>query len=268
MPLWFGSEIQALPWGLLNEGLVPTLLVPLFLIVAIIYASVGFGGGSTYTALLKLFGVNFKLIPVISLMCNIVVVTGGSIRFYKAGQYEWRRVLPLLAVSAPLAYLGGLYPLKQSSFFLILGLSLLLSAIALLVPVEKMRQRQLPGPVLLALSAAVGLLAGLSGIGGGIFMSPVLHLMRWSDARRISAFASIYILINSVAGIAGQLVKAGPASFAGPLATYWPLLIAVLLGGQIGSHLGAKILPERILRSLTALLVGYVAVTLLYKVYA
>jgi uncharacterized protein len=243
-------------------------LVPLFAIVALVYASVGFGGGSTYTALLKLVGTNFKLIPVISLMCNIVVVTGGSIRFYKAGQYEWRRVLPLLAVSAPLAYLGGLYPLKQSTFFLILGFSLLLSAIALLVPVQKMQQRNLPQPVLLALSGAVGLLAGLSGIGGGIFMSPVLHLIRWSDARRISAFASIYILINSVSGIAGQLVKGGPASFAGPLTTYWPLLIAVLLGGQIGSHLGVKILPVGILRKLTALLVGYVAVTLLFKAFA
>jgi uncharacterized protein len=243
-------------------------LVPLFAIVALVYASVGFGGGSTYTALLKLFGVHFKLIPVISLMCNIVVVAGGTIRFARAKQYVWGRVLPLLAVSAPLAYLGGLYPLKQSTFFLILGFSLLLSAFALLVPVQKMQQRQLPQPVLLLLSGSVGLLAGLSGIGGGIFMSPVLHLIRWSDARRISAFASIYILINSVAGIAGQLVKGGAASFAGPLATYWPLLIAVLLGGQIGSHLGVKILPVGILRGLTALLVGYVAVTLLFKAFA
>ncbi len=244
------------------------LLTFLFILVALVYASVGFGGGSTYTALLKLSGVNFKLIPVISLMCNIVVVTGGVVRFARARQYEWARVLPLLAVSAPLAYLGGLYPLKQSTFFLILGFSLLLSAIALLVPLHKMQQRKLPQPALLALSGAVGLLAGLSGIGGGIFMSPVLHLIRWSDARRIAAFASIYILINSVAGIAGQLVKGGPASFTGPLTTYWPLLIAVLVGGQLGSQLGVKILPVRVLRSLTALLVGYVAVTLLFRAFA
>jgi uncharacterized membrane protein YfcA len=243
-------------------------LVPLFAVVALVYASVGFGGGSTYTALLKLVGVHFKLIPVISLLCNIVVVTGGTIRFYRAKQYEWGKVLPLLAVSAPLAYLGGLYPLKQSAFLLILGFSLLLSSIALLIPTERMNQRRLPQSVLLALSGAVGLLAGLSGIGGGIFMSPVLHMIRWSDARRISAFASIYILINSVAGITGQLVKGGPASFAGPLAEYWPLLLAVLVGGQIGSHMGVKILPVGILRGLTALLVGYVALTILYKVFA
>jgi uncharacterized protein len=243
-------------------------LIPLFALVALVYASVGFGGGSTYTALLKLFGFDFKLIPVISLLCNIVVVTGGTIRFYRGGQYDWRRVLPLLAVSAPLAYLGGLYPLKQSSFYLILGFSLLLSSIALLVPVERMQQRQLPQPLLLLLSGAVGLLAGLSGIGGGIFMAPVLHLIRWSDARRIAAFASIYILINSIAGIAGQLVKGGPASFAAPLAAYWPLMLAVLIGGQIGSHIGVKMLTPRLLRSLTALLVGYVAITLLLKVFS
>ena len=242
-------------------------LAPLFGLVALIYASVGFGGGSTYTALLKLSGVNFKLIPVISLLCNIVVVTGGTIRFYRARQYDWPKVLPLLAVSAPLAYLGGLYKIEEHIFLAILGFSLLLSAVALLVPAERMQQRQLPQPLLLALSGAVGLLAGLSGIGGGIFMSPVLHLIRWSDARRIAAFASIYILINSIAGVAGQLVKGGPASFAGPLASFWPLLIAVLVGGQIGSHVGVKLLSPRLLRGLTAILVGYVAITILYKIY-
>jgi uncharacterized protein len=243
-------------------------LAPLFGIVALVYASVGFGGGSTYTALLKLGGTSFKLIPVISLLCNIVVVTGGTIRFARSGQYDWGRVLPLLAVSAPLAYLGGLYPLKQSTFFVILGFSLLLSAFALLVPVQKLQQRQLAQPVLLILSGIVGLLAGLSGIGGGIFMAPVLHIIRWSDARRIAAFASIYILINSIAGIAGQWMKAGPEALYGPLVTYWPLLIAVLIGGQLGSHLGIKVLPARILRSLTALLVSYVALTMLYKTLA
>jgi uncharacterized protein len=240
-------------------------LAPLFAFVALIYASVGFGGGSTYTALLTQFGVEYTLVPLISLLCNIVVVTGGTIRFRRAGLYDWRQVLPLLLVSAPLAYIGGLVPLKQSTFFIILGFSLLLSSAALLVPTDKMTARQLPQPALLALSGIVGLLAGLSGIGGGIFMSPVLHLVRWSDAKRIAAFASIYILINSIAGVAGQLVKNGPAVFAGPLSEYWPLIIAVFIGGQIGSHIGLKLFSPRILRSVTAVLVGYVAIRLLYQ---
>ncbi len=237
----------------------------LFALVALIYASVGFGGGSTYTALLGLWGVEYQLIPVISLLCNIIVVTGGSIRFVRAGLVKWPQVLPLLLVSAPLAFIGGLVPLKQSLFLMILGSALLLSSIALIVQPDKMSPRQLPKPVLLAISGAVGLLAGLSGIGGGIFMAPVLHLIRWADARRIAAFASLYILINSITGLSGQIIKSGAQSLAGPTSEYWPLLLAVFVGGQLGSLLGMKFLTPRLFRTLTALLIGYVAVRLLWQ---
>jgi uncharacterized protein len=238
-------------------------LIALFFVVALIYASVGFGGGSTYTALLGLWGLSFKLIPVISLLCNIVVVTGGTARFAKAKLINWRAVAPLLLVSAPLAFLGGLVPLKQWLFLTILGGALLLSCIALLVQPESWRPRKLSTPVLMAISAAVGLLAGLSGIGGGIFMAPVLHLIRWAEAKRIAAFASLYILINSIAGLTGQIVKNGVEALVEPAVTYWPLLIAVFIGGQIGSYLGLRLFSARMLRVGTALLVGYVAVRLL-----
>ena len=240
-------------------------LTGLFAFVALIYASVGFGGGSTYSALLALSGVDYKLIPVIALLCNIIVVTGGTIRFARAGLIDWWQVLPLVAVSAPLAFVGGLVPLKQSVFYLLLGGGLFLSSVVLLVRVETFVTRRFPTPFLLAISGAVGLLAGLSGIGGGIFMSPVLHMIRWADAKRIAAFASFYILINSITGIAGQLVKAGPVSLMNPTAEYWPLMLAVLIGGQMGSYLGLKLLSATWLRRLTALLVGYVAIRLLWQ---
>lgn len=240
-------------------------LAGLFALVALVYASVGFGGGSTYTALLALSEIDYRLIPVISLLCNIIVVTGGSIRFVRAGYVTWRQVLPLMAVSAPLAFVGGLVPLKQWLFLMILGGALLLSAIALIVQTDKMHARKLPQPVLLLISGAVGLLAGLSGIGGGIFMSPVLHLIRWAEARRIAAFASLYILINSITGLTGQIVKSGAQSLAGPASEYWPLLIAVFVGGQIGSMLGMRYFTPKILRVMTAILVGYVAVRLLWQ---
>ncbi len=240
-------------------------LTGLFALVALVYASVGFGGGSTYTALLGLWGVDYKLIPIISLLCNIIVVTGGSIRFIRADLVKWHAVLPLLLVSAPLAFIGGLVPLKQWLFYLILGSALLLSAIALIVQPEKMSQRRLPQPVLLFISGAVGLLAGLSGIGGGIFMAPVLHLIRWSQARRIAAFASLYILINSITGLTGQIIKAGPQSLAAPAGEYWPLMLAVLIGGQWGSMMGMRYLTPRLLRTMTALLVGYAALRLLWQ---
>lgn len=238
-------------------------LASLFALVALVYASVGFGGGSTYTALLTLWGIDYQLVPIISLLCNIIVVTGGTIRFVRARLVKWPQVVPLLMISAPLAFIGGLVPLKQSLFLLILGSALLLSAIALVVQPEKMAPRKLSKPVLLSISGAVGLLAGLSGIGGGIFMAPVLHLIRWDNARRIAAFASVYILINSITGLTGQIIKAGSQSLAGPAGEYWPLLIAVFAGGQLGSLLGMKVLTPLLLRTLTALLVGYVAIRLL-----
>lgn len=239
------------------------LLALLFGLVALIYASVGFGGGSSYTAILTLTGIEPRLIPVISLCCNIVVVTGGTIRFWRAGLIDWKTVLPLLLVSAPLAFLGGLTPLKETTFLLILGSTLLLSAFALILPQERLPEVKLPQTAIMALSGLVGLLAGLSGIGGGIFMAPVLHLVRWAEAKRIAAFASLYILVNSITGLAGQLLKSGVDAVADPAVSYWPLLLAVLVGGQIGSNIGIKLFSPIVLRRMTALLVAYAAIRLL-----
>ncbi|MBK7162583.1 MAG: sulfite exporter TauE/SafE family protein [Sphingomonadales bacterium] len=243
------------------------ILAFLFGLIALIYASVGFGGGSSYTALLSLSGIEPRLIPIISLCCNIVVVTGGTFRFWRAGFLEWKAVLPLLVVSAPLAFLGGLTPLEETTFLAILGCTLLLSAFALILPQDRLPEAKVPKPVLLALSGAVGLLAGLSGIGGGIFMAPVLHLIHWAEEKRIAAFASLYILVNSITGLAGQLIKHGPQSFVEPALTYWPLLLAVLIGGQIGTHIGIQLFPPKWLRRITALLVGYAAMRLLMQAY-
>lgn len=241
------------------------ILALLFGLIALIYASVGFGGGSSYTALLTLSAIEPRLIPVISLCCNIVVVTGGTWRFWRARLIDWKAVLPLLAVSAPLAFLGGQMPLKETTFLLILGSTLLLSAIALIFPQERLPHLRLPQPLVIVLSGAVGLLAGLSGIGGGIFLAPVLHLIRWADAKRIAATASIYILVNSIAGLIGQLFKGGVDVLAEPAIAFCPLLLAVLVGGQIGSHLGIRLLSPGLLRRVTALLVGYAAIRLLLQ---
>ncbi len=243
-------------------------LIALFASVALIYASVGFGGGSTYTALLAVAGIDYQLIPVISLLCNIIVVTGGCIRFANARLYSWRAVLPLIAISAPFAFVGGLVPVKEAVFMMLLGAALLASSMALFLPLNRLPDWRLPVPVLLGLSATVGLLAGLSGIGGGIFMAPLLHLTRWADARRIAAFASLYILVNSVSGVAGQLIKGGADYLSQAIPVYWPLMAAVFIGGQAGSILGLKILPVKYLRWVTALLVGYVAIRLLWTEFA
>jgi uncharacterized protein len=241
------------------------LLSFLFALVAIVYASVGFGGGSTYTALLAVSGIDYRFVPIIALLCNIIVVTGGTARFVAAGLLDWRKVLPLILVSAPLAFLGGQFPLKEAVFYMLLGGMLLASSAALFIPVSRLPDWRLPMPFLLCLSAVVGLLAGLSGIGGGIFMAPLLHLVRWAEARRIAAFASIYILINSIAGVAGQITKADSPKIDLIASEYWPLMLAVLVGGQLGSVIGLRLVPPAYLRWITAALVGYVAARLLWQ---
>jgi uncharacterized protein len=233
------------------------LWLPLgFFATALLYASVGFGGGSTYSALLSLAGFDYRLLPILALVCNVVVVTGSTLRFARAGELPWRGALTVSLIAAPLAFLGGLTPIKEASFMLLLGGSLVFAGLALLLPG---RAEVAVAPTSLArwmplAAAPLGYLAGLVGIGGGIFLAPLLHLTRWNSARRIAATASLFILINSLAGLAGQLVKGGPGRFGAALADGLPLLIAVVIGGQIGSLLALRVLSERLIRWLTAAL--------------
>ncbi|MFC4292001.1 sulfite exporter TauE/SafE family protein [Sphingorhabdus arenilitoris] len=241
------------------------ILILLFALVALIYASVGFGGGSTYTALLALSDVDYRLIPIVSLLCNLVVVTGGIVRYTRAGQLDLRACLPLVILSAPMSFLGGMVTLSQAAFFGILGGALFLSSAALFLPIDRLPRFKLKTVPLIGLSALIGLLAGLSGIGGGIFFAPILHLIRWADARRIAAFSSLYILINSAAGLAGQFWKQAGTPIWTEALSYWPLLLAVLIGGQIGGMIGLKLLSPRYLRWITGILVGYVALRLIWR---
>jgi uncharacterized protein len=249
-------------------GAVPALLALAFLITALLYASVGFGGGSTYSALLALSGLDYRLLPLISLACNIVVVTGGSIRFARAGVTPWKKALVIVALGAPMSFLGGLTPIKEATFLALLGASLVLTSLTMLIPA---REPEAGGPTRLArwmplVAAPLGYFAGLVGIGGGIFLAPFLHLARWDAPRGIAATASLFILVNSLFGLAGQMLKSGPGLFGTALGAALPLLIAVVIGGQIGSLLAARLLPAQWIRWLTALLVLVVGVRLLVGV--
>ncbi len=243
-------------------------MIAAFFATALLYASVGFGGGSTYTALLALAGTDYRILPFISLACNVIVVTGGTIRYARSGLIPWRRVVPLVVASAPLALLGGLTPIKQPLFMALLGFSLLVAGLLLLLQREpEFAAADRPAnPVIDALfGGGIGYLSGLVGIGGGIFLAPLLHLMRWGNARAIAATASLFILINSVAGIVGQGIKLGDAGAIGTVVYYWPLAIAVLVGGQIGSWAGIVILSQAVVRRATGVLILYVAIQLLWK---
>lgn len=244
------------------------ILFVAFFVTALLYASVGFGGGSTYTALLALNETDYRVLPFVSLLCNVIVVTGGTIRFARARLIPWRRVLPLVAASAPMALLGGLTPIKQPLFMTLLGASLLVAGFVLLFqrdstaevadrPARTVRDTLFGG--------GIGYLSGLVGIGGGIFLAPLLHLTHWGTARAIAATASFFILVNSVAGMIGQGIKLGDAGELAGVVDYWPLAVAVLVGGQIGSWAGITILGQTLVRRATAILILYVAIQLLWK---
>ncbi|BBI20673.1 UPF0721 transmembrane protein [Qipengyuania flava] len=247
-------------------------MVPLaiaFLVTALLYASVGFGGGSTYTALLALAEVDYRVLPLLSLACNLVVVAGSTVRFARARVTPWGRALLLTAIAAPAAFLGGLTPIAEQGFVALLGTSLLFTALTMMLPVAKRPEGEGEGErgrvARYAPLAALplGYISGLVGIGGGIFLAPLLHLVRWDSARAIAATASLFILVNSLFGLAGQVLKGGEGRFAAAVDLGLPLLIAVAIGGQIGSLLALRYLPQRWIRWGTGVLTAFVGGRLL-----
>jgi uncharacterized membrane protein YfcA len=244
-------------------------LAALFFVTALLYAAAGFGGGSTYNALLVLAGADYRAVPIVSLACNIIVVSVGSWRFARAGHVDWRRIWPLFTLSVPLAWLGGRLAVAESVFVGLLAVSLFAAGLLMLWQPHweeerppRLRSRWLE-PVA---GGALGFLAGVVGIGGGIFLAPLLYMLRWGPPRAIAGTCAIFILVNSVSGLAGQLAK-GSAAFGAVLAAYWPVLPAVLAGGLIGSTLGSRRLDPKYVRLLTALLILYVAIRLAIRFY-
>jgi len=245
------------------------VLVPLFFLTALVYATAGFGGGSTYLALLALFALPYEAMPQTSLLCNIAVVTGGAWLFHKAGHLSLKRVLPFVVTSIPAAYWGGTIHINKRLFTGLLAMSLIISAVRLLLSGKAFAPRMtltwktawLAG---IPLGAVLGFLSGLVGIGGGIYLAPLLLLMGWADAKQAAASASFFILVNSLAGLAGQWTKTGGVL---EFPWIWPLLLAVVLGGQIGSRLGARTIPRVALQRVTAALILFVGGRLLAQMF-
>ena len=246
------------------------LLAGLFFLVAIAYSSVGFGGGSTYNALLVLSGVDYRLVPAIALSCNILVVSGGVYHYSRAGSLSFSKLLPFIVLSVPLAWLGGRLSVSEQVFIGLLGFSLLVAAVQMLLkPNTEIRPDDYTTTrywlAALPVGGIIGLLAGITGIGGGIFLAPVIYFLHLAPARTVAGITSAFILVNSIAGLAGQMMKAGDYSPVEGWMQAWPLFIVVVLGGQIGSHLGAYHLSETWVKRLTAVLMFYVAIRLLWR---
>jgi uncharacterized membrane protein YfcA len=241
-------------------------LVLFFFIIAAVYASVGFGGGSSYLAILAVYALPFQEIRLTALICNIVVVTGGTILFIRKGQVDLRKIIPLVAVSVPMAYLGATLKISEDVFFVLLGCSLLAAGALLWMKTgpDTGAAAQVGNTYVRdgLLGGAVGFLSGMVGIGGGIFLSPLLNLAKWDVAKKIAAAASVFILVNSIAGIAGQLSQL-PEDV-----NYMRMSIlgvAVLAGGQLGSRLVTVRFNHLVIRRVTAVLVFVAGIEVLIK---
>ena len=246
-----------------------TLLAILFLSTAVLYSSVGFGGGSTYLALLLIWGVPYFIFPVIALSCNIIVVSGNCFNYIKAGNLNLKLLVPYLIGSIPLAFIGGSLPIEKRLFEILLFLVLTTAGTLLLLNFKSYddkeeNYRKISIPVSILIGGALGFIAGIVGIGGGIFLSPILFLIRAGRPKHIVTTASLFILINSVSGIIGQLTKNAVLI---EIPNYWYLLAAVLIGGQLGNFLNLKIFPTRILALVTAILVIFVSVRMGFKIF-
>ena len=244
------------------------LLATLFLVTATLYSSVGFGGGSTYLALLLIWEVPYFIFPVIALSCNIIVVSGNCFNYIKAGNLNLKLLTPYLFGSIPLAYIGGSLLIEKNFFETLLFVVLIGAGILLLFNFKsyddkESSYRKIPLPLSIFIGGLLGFISGVVGIGGGIFLSPILFLIRAGKPKHIVTAASLFILINSVFGIMGQLSKNNIFS---ETLEYWYLLLAVLIGGQVGNFLNLKIFPTRILALVTACLVIFVALRIGFRI--
>jgi uncharacterized protein len=245
------------------------LLAILFLVTSILYSSVGFGGGTTYIALLLIWGVPYSIFPIIALSCNVIVVSGNCYNYIKAGNLNFKLLFPYLVGSIPLSYIGGSLPIEKKIFELLLFLVLITAGTLLLFNFKsyddkKESYRKVPTFISILIGGILGFISGVVGIGGGIFLSPILFLIRAGKPKYIITAASLFILINSIFGIIGQITKNVVLV---DIINYWYLLIIVLIGGQIGNFLNLKILPTNFLALITATLVIFVSVRIGFKLF-
>ena len=241
----------------------------LFFLTATLYSSVGFGGGSTYLALLLIWNIPYTVFPVIALFCNIIVVSGNCFNYIRARNINLKILTPYLISSVPLAFIGGSLSIEKNIFEILLFIVLSFAGILLLIKFKsfddfKEIKTKIPKTLSILVGGAIGFISGIVGIGGGIFLSPILLLFRVDKAKNIATAASLFILINSISGLAGQFTK---SSVLNEIYIYWPLFLLVLLGGQLGNFLNLKVFPARVLALVTAGLVIFVAIRMGLKLF-
>lgn len=234
----------------------------LLLVVAFLYASVGHGGASGYLALMVLVGMAPSLMKPTALLLNLFVSLTAFIFFYRGGHFKWSYFLPFALASIPLSFIGGMITLDSNIYKKILGFLLLLPVIRLFFfPNNKPGEmRPLHTPTALLIGAVIGFLSGLIGIGGGIILSPVLLLLKWTDQKQTAAISSMFIFVNSLAGLAGQLTTG--IAFQAEMLTFAGV---AFVGGSVGAWFGAIKFNQQLLKYILALVLLLASIKLLFS---
>ena len=237
------------------------ILSILFFITAILYSSVGFGGGSTYLALMLIWDIPYYIFPIIALSCNIIVVSGNSVNYIRSKNIDLNLLTPYLIGSVPFAFFGASISLEKSLFEIILFFILTSAGVFLFIESKSFSKdgieiKKISNPLSILIGSVIGFFSGIVGIGGGIFLSPILFLMKAGYPKQIAATASLFILINSIFGVIGQFTK---NIVLNEFLNYWPLFLTVFIGGQIGNYLNIKFISNKTLALMTSLLVIFVA---------
>lgn len=236
------------------------LLTLAIALAALLYSAVGHGGASAYLAVLALAGTSTAVMRPTALLLNVLVAGIGVVQFTRAGHLRWSLVWPFLATAIPMAYLGGRLALPEAYYRPVIGVVLCFAAIRFVVTLQAddVPRTAPPRAAALGVGAALGLLAGLTGVGGGIFLSPLMLVLGWADLRTTAATSAVFIVANSLAGLGGFLAAGGTMP-----ATGWPWLAAAGLGGLVGSTLGSAHFGRGALRALLAVVLGVAGAKLL-----
>ncbi len=239
-------------------------LILLFGLVSLIYSSAGFGGGSSYLAILALLHLPTNSMRAIALLCNIIVVSGSTINYIKNNLFDWSRIWPFVILSIPLSFFGGRISLDRESYMILLAILLIMASVGM-VTVKRYEDKQgrpTSGTLYsLSIGGVIGFVSGLMGLGGGVFLSPFLYLSHWADAKKIAATTSFFILANSIAGFLGLLSRNLNLDYRLLLI----LGVAVLIGGQIGSRMSIKKWSARQVRLMAAALIASVGLKIIYE---
>lgn len=237
----------------------PFLIILAIFVVAVLYSSVGHGGASGYLAVMALLAVAPEITRPTALVLNVFVATVGTIQFYRAGFFSWRMFLPFAVTSVPFAFIGGMIKLPTDVYKIVLGCVLIVAAIRLAWNLRSDVETGQPKIwITLSIGAAIGLLSGLVGVGGGIFLTPVLLLMNWSETKTAAGVSAMFILVNSISGLAGNY-----AQVVNLPSNVWFWVAAAVVGGVIGSTLGAKRFDSLTLRRVLAVVLVFAGIKLI-----